>query len=1043
MNRNHPMARVLVAMALAAGVAGSARASLFCQDTFVPGETTNGDCGDGSFLIDLINTICQLAFDDGTDTDHKCASRCQSCMTGEHAIARTLFTGHDGPMCRGGTEVTDELGDGGQAMQNAALCLLRDLVNAAQGNTDEGAGIRIRHGYDLGLFGNLEVRQQVSLLDVAPDLSRIEAMHDVGFCLPLLGCIDHVTQRFAVEPRFTAAPAECSDDFLFGYGLASTSDDLESALGFRINNLLRIPTPFGDVTISPEFAYRTDLKTVRSPYGDPPQPVPYKAQERTGFINEFPNPPIAVPTKACLTDVSSISDGLAHSFFPSAALPACRELNRLYGFGWDSDLGLGGRDADPPETPDTAPWNEADGFPRPDFLSGFTDYAPLSEPRARVADERAPVGEARASADVKYDAVGLIPKALRDLPFLTLKIKELSVTVTPKADVAFASQFLLSTDSAEYFREKTGADPIFAAGPNLSTVRLESGGEAKAAVVVNIKVVFEFTIEVPLPFVPNIHIRLDPEFPIGPFTTPSMSFTGPVAAAELDKDAANFRVFRTFSRPSEATDGNAFVRQCLEAPPPPPESPPAPTFKPPDPVAWTKVVQFPCNFCVDVPQITAACQPITPLPPGYECPQTDRLDPPLGESCLDLPLLGTVCRYLPLDPPLPGPGKHLLFPASQGSLPSNKRWSCDDPTKTGCFDLCTYDSTAAVPLHVVTSAVDNPKGGARCALPPAAPPSCDSDSECDDTNPCTAEHCQAGRCVGMNVSGACDDGMFCDGPDTCVDGFCQPVGPNPCFADAKCCDERTDTCQTSCGLGAVTCADDGAPCDDANACTSDDRCESGLCRGTVNGLCTGTCGNGFVDPGEECDVYLDQLCPGACQTDCTCPDELCANSVDDDGDVDIDCEDTECQGRPCECLPIGRDPGRIRFGRPGHDVFKLHGTVTPCEPLDFLDSEVAGVLTNSQGVVASFTLPAGSLVQGGAHRFRFTDRKARATRTGLAQLRFTGTRNAFRFEFFGDLSKATEPEMTFQLRVGSHVFVNEGTWKEALNGWSLSLPGEK
>jgi hypothetical protein len=284
--------------------------------------------------------------------------------------------------------------------------------------------------------------------------------------------------------------------------------------------------------------------------------------------------------------------------------------------------------------------------------------------------------------------------------------------------------------------------------------------------------------------------------------------------------------------------------------------------------------------------------------------------------------------------------------------------------------------------------------------------------------------------------------MFCNGIDTCVAGRCRPTGTNPCLGEGTCCDERSETCVEQCGAQAAECAGpNGSPCDDENPCTSDDECVFGLCRGSDNGLCTGTCNNGVIDPGEECDSLLDDRCPGVCGTDCLCH-EVCANSVDDDGDGEIDCQDTECQGRPCECLPIGRDPGRITFGTPGHDRLMIHGTVSPCEPLDWAGSEVAGVLTNAKGVVAAFTLPAGSLVQRAAKRFTFNDRTARATRSGLAKLRISGKRNSFLFQLHGDLSDATDPTMTFQFRVGEHVFVHTGTWKKTSRGWSLSLPGE-
>jgi hypothetical protein len=52
----------------------------------------------------------------------------------------------------------------------------------------------------------------------------------------------------------------------------------------------------------------------------------------------------------------------------------------------------------------------------------------------------------------------------------------------------------------------------------------------------------------------------------------------------------------------------------------------------------------------------------------------------------------------------------------------------------------------------------------------------------------------------------CDDGLFCNGAETCVDGVCTD-GTNPCDTDATC-DEDADTCviegcmsDADCGIG--------------------------------------------------------------------------------------------------------------------------------------------------------------------------------------------------------------------------------------------------
>jgi hypothetical protein len=83
-------------------------------------------------------------------------------------------------------------------------------------------------------------------------------------------------------------------------------------------------------------------------------------------------------------------------------------------------------------------------------------------------------------------------------------------------------------------------------------------------------------------------------------------------------------------------------------------------------------------------------------------------------------------------------------------------------------------------------------------------PECDDDGDCESADLCIiGERCEAG---------------------TCVDGV-----PNPCTAIDSChgkglCDAATGVCSTPVRL-------DGSPCDDADPCTHDDRCSSGICAG--------------------------------------------------------------------------------------------------------------------------------------------------------------------------------------------------------------------
>jgi len=111
-------------------------------------------------------------------------------------------------------------------------------------------------------------------------------------------------------------------------------------------------------------------------------------------------------------------------------------------------------------------------------------------------------------------------------------------------------------------------------------------------------------------------------------------------------------------------------------------------------------------------------------------------------------------------------------------------------------------------------------------------------ADCDDQVACTVDSCneQAGACDNVSVDETCEDGVFCNGAEFC-DPFldCQ-AAPAPCPGPV--CDEGADDC--------VPCIED-ADCDDGFDCTAD----------TCN-VTTGTCEHAADDAG--CDDGL--LCTG-------------------------------------------------------------------------------------------------------------------------------------------------------------------------------------
>ncbi|MBM4345578.1 MAG: hypothetical protein FJ100_19580 [Deltaproteobacteria bacterium] len=115
--------------------------------------------------------------------------------------------------------------------------------------------------------------------------------------------------------------------------------------------------------------------------------------------------------------------------------------------------------------------------------------------------------------------------------------------------------------------------------------------------------------------------------------------------------------------------------------------------------------------------------------------------------------------------------------------------------------------------------------------------------DCNDSNACTEDTCGATTgCVHAHRTATCDDGDACTINDTCANGECK--GSAGSCDDAKPC--TLDSCQkaTGCLNSNVT-----SPCDDGNACTQGDVCSGGLCAGTAT-----NCDDKVACTADSCDA---------------------------------------------------------------------------------------------------------------------------------------------------------------------------------------------
>jgi hypothetical protein len=156
-------------------------------------------------------------------------------------------------------------------------------------------------------------------------------------------------------------------------------------------------------------------------------------------------------------------------------------------------------------------------------------------------------------------------------------------------------------------------------------------------------------------------------------------------------------------------------------------------------------------------------------------------------------------------------------------------------------------------------AVNDPTCGGKGFLPPGAP--CDTtlpcslgytcrDALCQPTDlclgvfcsasdPCHVAHCdpRSGLCVDeAKVDGfSCDDGNACTQSDTCQSGTCAGADPVTCKASDTC--HVAGTCDPTSGLCSSPVLADGTACDDGDPLTANDTCSAGACAGVAAAAC--------------------------------------------------------------------------------------------------------------------------------------------------------------------------------------------------------------
>lgn len=150
----------------------------------------------------------------------------------------------------------------------------------------------------------------------------------------------------------------------------------------------------------------------------------------------------------------------------------------------------------------------------------------------------------------------------------------------------------------------------------------------------------------------------------------------------------------------------------------------------------------------------------------------------------------------------------------------------------------------------------------------------------------------AAGCQNNPNSASCDDGLYCNGADSCSGGACTQHGGNPCGV-GEICVEASDTC------GTIACSNAG-DCADSNGCTTD-TCVN---PGTVSSYCTNTPNSAACTDGLYCNG-TDTCAGGTCSVHAGNPcsaGEQCLEATDecviDECDVAADCQESPTDN-PC------------------------------------------------------------------------------------------------------------------------------------------------
>ncbi|MEZ4293848.1 MAG: DUF4215 domain-containing protein [Polyangiaceae bacterium] len=235
---------------------------------------------------------------------------------------------------------------------------------------------------------------------------------------------------------------------------------------------------------------------------------------------------------------------------------------------------------------------------------------------------------------------------------------------------------------------------------------------------------------------------------------------------------------------------------------------------------------------------------------------------------------------------------HVCIPGTSqpDGTPCGEAKICKSAT---CSDISCGDGYLDPGEDCDDANLDPTDGCDACQFPCVVDPDCDNGDLCAGLAVCEVDHtctyepaadgtpCPGGACVsGACKLSTCGDGVVEPGEE-CDDG--NIVGGDGCEPTCKstCLDAATDCpsplpCNKAACTPQKTCTTEPDPAQDGQDCGVDLQCSAGACIGVG-----ASCGNGVIEPGEDCDFGFENG-PGAgceltCKFSCTKSPDSCAD----------------------------------------------------------------------------------------------------------------------------------------------------------------------